>query len=391
MSGELNFGEVRSILQLQESRARIFEQLCAWAEAWEGPQLHEEILPYVLGHLERWDDRDRAVPRRWVERLARGEDVPWMPLARALDFRWISNAYSYYNKAPDTAIWQRAELEHLRYLDLSRLCSEDGFEGAASSVLAARYAGGSRLANVEVVKVTGAQLEDDAFARFMTPELFPGLKRLDVSRNALTEHAVAHLAEHAASWHLEELVLDRNAVGVEGARALARCEGLSSLRALSLAKTELDGAGLRALVASKHLKSLRELDVSTNQLGDTAIMNAAKVWGLTGVEVLNLWKNDLGPLSLVALFEVGALDAVRELELGANHVGDRGAARLARLEHLRALGLYKNEIGSAGAEALADMASRDALTSLNLKNNPKISELARDTLTGALDLAAVHF
>lgn len=369
MSGEPGFGEVRSILQRSGNRRRVFETLCAWVDRVEDlEQLQQELLPYIEGYLVEWPDEDRVVPARWVERMAQGEPVLGMAMARALTFHWVGAWRNPWGRRAVTAgFWDHEALAHVRLLDLSRLDRETigeplGEIGASNA-----------LTGVERLVLDSRGVEDDELEGLLRAGSFPRLRRLELPTNALMDGAIQTICERSAGWELEALVLDRNEITWEGLEELSRCSALFTLRELSLATLVFTEDALCALAGAPAMRGLRALNLGSNALGRGLEAMAAS-WKIEALERLDLWRDEVGADGLEALLEAGALDHLEALELGDNpDLGDAGVERLCQSEAvagLRELGLFGCQLGEDGLQAILECEALSSLTTLNLKNNP---------------------
>ena len=80
------FGDIRSELHGEPSSAR-WDRLCALLDGMGGAHLSGRVLPYVRESLERWPDRLRVAPRRWVERLVYSGRCDLITLTKRVSFR----------------------------------------------------------------------------------------------------------------------------------------------------------------------------------------------------------------------------------------------------------------------------------------------------------------
>jgi hypothetical protein len=81
------FGDIRSTLH-GEPDARRWGDLCALLDRVDDRErLAAEIVPYVEGVLEAWDDDLRRIPPAWLDRALDGAPVPQLAIGRILEVR----------------------------------------------------------------------------------------------------------------------------------------------------------------------------------------------------------------------------------------------------------------------------------------------------------------
>ena len=80
-----SFGDLRSAAQ-RPPGPDAWRGLCHLAQRFESDTFHERALPYLKAHLDRWPDALRCAPRSWIRRVASGEDVPQLSIARRARF-----------------------------------------------------------------------------------------------------------------------------------------------------------------------------------------------------------------------------------------------------------------------------------------------------------------
>lgn len=322
------FGEVRSVLQRPPSEAN-WEELCQLvSQDWRRPGFEEDLLPYILSHLDEWPDSMRTTPLRWRDGLVRGASMPFMGMVRVLDatgmglknedmwtlakspvMRHITGLILAGNKIGWRGLnhlfeGEEAPAPHLRSLDLSHTAI--GGEGVR--MLAATEA----LPRLESLSLEGLGLSRDAIDVLTSSETLPSLTALSLARNDLAARHLEVLAEGELFERLRVLSLDENNLGAHGGLRLARRAKISHLAGLSLVRCNLPSpiieaigrrpralscsvlrlshnpgiSALGALISTDALPSLRILEVDGERVHREDLLAAASSEKLTSLELL---------------------------------------------------------------------------------------------------------
>jgi len=368
-----DFGDVRSLMNEPYS-AQIWDQVCAWVQEFEGDELKARVLPYMDGHLRRWTDEQRVVPRTWLQRLIEDQGVPWMPVAKALIAHrvqlksrrhWIKQSYEI------SRILERSELRHIAVIDFSYswFAPQDLAAFKASphldqlfrlvlrgvtledGVVWGTLFDATSMPELASLDMSSCKLDDEDAERLVYAKNFGELVELSLWDNHLTRHAMVALGEAPRTANLQILDLGRNPLGQPGLEAL----GHRGLRALRLDQTQLGDKGAEWL-ASAGFHELEELNLWKNAVGDDGVAALAASPSLGGLHMLNLGRNDVGDAGAMAIAESSVLTELRELNLFGNRISDAGAFALAgspNLAHLDALHIKDNAMTSRGEAALA--------------------------------------
>ncbi|HET6711028.1 hypothetical protein [Amycolatopsis sp.] len=232
-----------------------------------------------------------------------------------------------------------------------------------------------RLEKLALVDVVATDVTAAAFAGS-----FPRLRRLDLSRNQLTEAGARHLAAEVRFPALEHLDLSgwtsspyysRPAVqpiGDDGVRAWAGSATAAGLKSLNLSATGLGTEGLLTLLRSARLERLTELNLSGNRLAGWP----ADVPLPPAVRTVDLSDCGLDDDAIRALTSSGPMPALTAISLAYNTIGTAGARALAAwgaLPGLWQLNLYDNVIGDDGLIALATSQAAQLLVELDLQQD----------------------
>ena len=279
-SGVCMFGEVRSILQRQPSESN-WEELCQLvSEDWRRPGFEEDLLPYILSHLDEWPDSMRTTPLRWRDGLVRGASLPFVEMVRVLDttgmelknedmwtlakspvMRHITGLILRGNKIGWRGMnhlfeGEEAPAPHLRSLDLS----DTAIGGEGVRLLARTDA----LPKLESLSLEGLHLSGDAIDVLMSSETLVSLVALDLGRNNLTARHLDVMTQGALFERIRVLCLDHNALGAQGGLRLARRASINHLTGLSLVRCNLPSPIVEALGRTPKPLSCQVLRLSHN-------------------------------------------------------------------------------------------------------------------------------
>ena len=226
-----------------------------------------------------------------------------------------------------------------------------------------------------------SQVTDSGFAHVAAA---PKLKKLNISRIAITDDALQSLADHGqlgelelahtqiagqglkhlASLPLQRLTINSRTVTAEGLQAMAE---LHALRQLELQCQEISLADLPAL---GRLEQLESLDAYYTPAGKNGV---EVLRGLARLKKLVLASEQVNDDSIAA---INTLTALEELHVSGSHISDNGLSSLS-LPNLKML-----NIGT-------DTAITDAAFG-NLQGVPRLETLyAADTAIAGLDFSGL--
>ncbi len=348
-----NFGEIRSILQ-QTPSPEAWEALCDQIALWSWPHyetFEQQILPYLLHHLESWPDALRGAPDRWRPGLLRAAPMPWAPMIRALD----ASAQGF-SVADMETLTMAPVLPHLTALDLS----QNRFGAAGLQ----RLMQSRKLRGLRSLRLADVSLGVDGALPLLDADALPRLDTLDMSNTGINSRTLDALgglnlrAREEPLPALRALVLDRNMLGERAIGALRRTRHARQLERLSLAQTSLTmRSAVELTYAPATFMALHTLDLSENQLGEQTAQLFARNAQLPALRSLALRGNLIGPEGARALAQGGALNALETLDLRRTQIGAAGAIALTArgaLPALRLLIIHQRDVGQNGWEALAE-------------------------------------
>jgi thiol-disulfide isomerase/thioredoxin len=189
------------------------------------------------------------------------------------------------------------------------------------------------LKQLKSLRLDDAQITDKGLGKLKKSGVLGRLEFLAVSRTAITDVGLGHLADASG---LKVLFLEDTVVGDGG---LAHLAHLAKLEALILNNTDVSDAGLA------HLKRLSELMVL--QLQNTLVSDAGleHLKGLGKLE--QLW---LGGTAVtdVGLAYLAGLTSLQSVDLASTKVTDAGLVHLKGLGGLYELSLRQSEVTQAG-------------------------------------------
>ncbi len=408
------FGELRSRCHAPPS-AVAWQRVCDAVDACPREALPEQALPYVRSHVSEWPDAWRVAPKRWLDRLARGEDVPelevcegarlgrghWKVLGRMLEGNWrpssleLERTLAHYKASASATDWARwGGLSRLRHLSIRDVTRGGDFMMRLHGNRALAHLRSLTLTNVELHRFDEARilrapithhlevmrlrmvLDARAVAEQLTrgdarPELrvlaLTGSQR-DVSRTShLDWEGLSALSDHAEMWPgLEELEVRSAMTGRGEPAAPPDLTAFEQLKALDVGENRLMGvAHWDALTRAGLPPKLERLDVSFARVTLDVL---ARTLEDTGVVSLNASYLPMSVEDMEELRVSGVLERLTELKLRTHglvgSVGD--ALRMwvrADALSLERLALGGAALGEAGVKALA-RAPLGALTRL---------------------------
>jgi uncharacterized protein (TIGR02996 family) len=241
-----------------------------------------------------------------------------------------------------------------------------GFNGLDDRAAAA-LARSSTLVNLTVLALNDNDtITCDGVRELAASPFYAGLRRLDLSGNAVAASGAAALTTPAAFPHLHTLRLRGNPLGDEGAEHLARSPLLARVvaksRALDLRDAEIGVAGAMALAGSPALAQCATLDVSGNEFGEAGF--ARFVTAPSGLRTVRFARNRITDAGLSAVRSrlPALLKQLGLLDLSGNRLTRHGIGLLhaARGESGVVLDVSNNVQASAGGEvpvAVGDVVS----------------------------------
>jgi len=292
-----SFGEVRSLMQ-HAPHPTVWERLCAMLERVELELLEREILPYVLGHLERWDDRLRVAPARWVDELMKGRLKSWMKIARVASFggKWLGP-----NSVKPVGAMM-AELD-IRTLDLS-----------------------------------GANITDDTLCALAKEPFLQSIRAFRLSRNRLGVRGLQAFVASPFLQNLERLDLGDNGIGRAHLEVLSQAQNMPRLEDVRLDRAEIDDAGIRHILDASWAPRLRTFTLKMSELMDRDVERLLTPAVMTSLRALDLGSNPLGSSSAWVIARAEHLRGLEELRIGYTMIGASGLDQLAASPPLAARG-----------------------------------------------------
>lgn len=300
MSDHTLFGELRSLLQMKPTVSRWID-LCKLIDAFEPKVLEERVMPYVNGSMSGWPDAYRVAPRRWIELLREGEDVPQLACAREIIWRGITNA----------------------------VVGEEDFAGLIDLP-------GSPTLEASDIMVTVDPLGFDGVVAIERSGCLEYISRLSLPRNRLERGELRVLASAlAVAPNLKTLELAGCGLTPRDMAALVSHGGFEQLEVLDLEDNSIDSLGLRHLF-SRPWPSLKKLVLGNNRISSSGL-EGLEDDVLPGLEHLNLMGNPIGDDGVRWMCETGSFSSLRYLDLTDCSLFDGAARALARATHLEQL------------------------------------------------------
>ncbi len=223
------WAQLRRILEQSESEG-MWEELCAFLDAWPEAEGLHEVLTYADERLTYWS-HDRFAPWEW-KRTILTRPNPRLRLVRSF--------------------------------------SADGIQlGGIGDEGATAIAGSPYLANVTELDLDHSAISVSGMVALTRSPYLTKLARLNLQRNPLGPEGIMALAQSPNMAGLVFLSLTQTCAGNAGVRALAASPYLRQLSALHLAANDLSEEGVEALASSAILSTIRRLELRDNAVGDT--------------------------------------------------------------------------------------------------------------------------
>ncbi|WP_425618363.1 hypothetical protein NA78x_002068 [Anatilimnocola sp. NA78] len=206
---------------------------------------------------------------------------------------------------------RRLSISNLKRDDLQRLAQSGVLDEVEDLSLSGSELGIdlSRCQQLRKLSLTSCDLDDNGLAELLN-NLSPGLIRLDLSDNRLTDLGIQRLAACPAFANLRYLHLGANQWRQAGAEALAQSQYLTKLVALKVNNTPLGPRAVQTIVQSPIVDQLRFLDVWETRCGDIGAQAIATARGLKKLNWLNLDDNGVGPNGAEALANSQTLNEI---------------------------------------------------------------------------------
>lgn len=247
------------------------------------------------------------------------------------------------------------------------------------------------LSSLEVLDISGGDVDDEGFRMLAEAPMFGGLKNLNLAHCNLTGATFDLLHNLPEPSRLEILEVGSNHLDAAAALVLLTASKIPKLQELSLRENEF-GPGALAPLSASPPKELRTLNLSDCALNDSDGRALLDWLDDSRVEDLNLSFNNLTTEGVAALWKSRGMKDLQHIDLCGCRIGDEGAKGLATMKRrpetlmladcgitatgveaiasapqfarLTMLDLRKNAIGSAGAKALAESRYLKQLTGL---------------------------
>lgn len=385
MGEEALFGDVRAVVHGSSTHVA-WADLCLLVEGADPKTYRARLEPYLLDTLSGWPDEVRVAPVRWLSAACRGEDTPWLALARRLHLSG----------------------EVLRACATSSGLGRDGPEPSGVRALVAL----EDLRGVRELSVAGKWDQHGMFYTLCDAEVFENVRALRLYTRSYSNDPFAYQDFHgsvlARGLERLDLALDLAPTLLRRHDSFGRwCDGLARGSVPTLRALSLEGAGedvcvrLEQLITAPALQGLESFTLQGRAVPNRALEVEPGSWpkltrlGLSYKGALQGGRASLGD---VAVGVVEALDAskLEALSLEGARVVDEVMGRLLEalgpenaLEELRlsGCGLRRAEV-----ERLVEFTGWSGLRALDLGGNEDIgAAAARDLLLGldAPDLEAL--
>jgi len=279
--------------------------------------------------LAPWPDALRVTDPRWIQRLDRDEDTPWLGLARtgvATGRAWSESLPVKLAACPWLAAWTALDLHDLPlgllgasvlfaspYLLALRTLNLNGT--ALGPAGTQRLVACPALSSLTSLGLGWCGLDAASFQALGDAPFAPVLQHLDLAANGRAWADAATPAAHLTTW--------------------TRFTALTSLR---LTYNRLGDEGLAALLASPQVAHLRDLDLQANALTDATVEVLASSPHLARLERLVLVANLLSAAGMRALAASPHLGALRELDVSCSFAKEEEAAVREALATMQARG-----------------------------------------------------
>ena len=403
------FGDVRAVVHGSSTHIA-WADLCLLLENTDPKTYRARLEPYLLDTLSSWPDEVRVAPIRWLSAACRGEDVPWLGLARHLHVSeevlraCATSTTGHGRNGPEpTGLRALVALEDLDGVcELSvagkwdqhglfyTLCDAPVFEG------------------VRTLRLYTSTSSNDPFAYqdFHGSVLARGLERLDVVFNTYRGHdSFARWCEGIAGGSVPSLeALSLHSPGDGGEEYMEALFASSSLDAVKSFGWHSPNLTYRPIeILDGALPNLERLDIRfrrtwgvTSSDGNdfVEVIEALDPSRLRALTLANVWIADDPIVRLLDAIGPGnPLEELRLIRCGLSDFEVEKIAEFGGWGSLRALDLGGNEeIGASAAKAFLntlDAPSLEALSLCDVGINEKsgIDGLARFTQLRELDLS----
>lgn len=363
-----NFGEVRSILNAEDG-AKVWGELCRLLDDFDPAQLDAMVLPYIDGHVRRWEDAVCVAPQSWVLRALAGEALPFWSIIRKIDL-----SYQYLDADDVLTLLASPRLAAVTILDLDS--NRIGSKGAEV------IAGAESLTRIEELRLSFNQLGQPGLKTLIRAESLASLRVLDLEKNALGHARVTPPALSGAPWlrtltslnlshnnltaascetllteldapALEHIRLDHNAAsrGVEMVSDYHREGMLPSLRSLEVRGCRLRDESLQRLFSSPLIEQLERLDLSYNNVVDDDVIDHLLAGAPRALEQLDLGKTEVTRPALERLLR--GLPSIKKLSCPSKGLSDRDRVRYSRMDPLVADAIIELREMAPGVKIIA--------------------------------------
>ena len=381
MGTQDRLGQLRAALYMAPGGAT-WRRACDLLDRWPADADQEVGIDYVDAHLKGWDDSLRVAPLRWLLALEHGHPAPQIRVARAIaltssDPRGREILERVSSAAPLAPINTLSTREiKIGDRSLARIVGGPLWHGLRRLTLqsaglepdgAATVARSGGLEALEALSLAGNAIEDKGLKALVDALQSPRLSSLDLTGCGLGAEA-AEVASAPWAPGLRRLELGRNGLTEGAAAALGASTSLGALAELSLSANPLEDQGVASLSRGA-LGGLEGLDLSLCRVADPGALALAR--GFERLRALRLANNPIGPQGVEALVEAPLAASLEVLDLSLAALGAQGARAIGRagLAALRVLSLGGCLIGDEGARALVDADGLASVRHLDLSAN----------------------
>ena len=368
-----DFGDLRSLLNTSPT-PQAWEQLCLWLEDWTSEQQTQRVHAYISAYLNQWPDRDRRVPKRWIQLLVKGDTpLPWLSICRTLNLRGFRAKEIRGYRQALSDVWfdilKRPHLEDISILDVG--------SNAFTTKDIERMLHDSTLKNVNTLELQRNPLTNDVSELLKTPHRFEStIETLGLRHTSLEDDALRPIP--LERWTaLRALDLYGNDLLAHTLRHLQECPRLESLNVGRNGRLSWDGA-LR-------LPSLKHLYIERTPLKNEAFASILEHHTLT---TLHAWGCELDSPRGALAYGESTLSCCHTLNLGMNKVGSLFVEQLCELPlpALNVLNLHGASLKNEDALCILNAPWFDGLKELYLGANT----LSSTTRRALRERAATH-